>query len=77
MKDLLQVPIDLAVPAPVGRQAQIFQDRQVAEDAPAFRDVGDAPGHPEVGRHPQEVLAGQGHPAAGHRQHPRYCLQDR
>ena len=70
LEDLLQIMLNLAVPAPVSRQAQIFQDRQVAEDAPALRDVGDAPGHPEVRRHPQEVEAFQGHPASGHRQHP-------
>ena len=75
-EDLLQVALNVTIPAHVGRQAQIFQDRQVAEDAPAFRDQGHAPLHPQVRRQLAQLLPGKGNPAPGHGQEPRDGLQD-
>ena len=75
-EDLLQVLLDLAVPAQVSRQAQIFQNRQVAEDAPPFRDMGHPLLNPKVRRKGEQVLFQEGNPSPGHRQEPGNRLQD-
>ena len=40
-----------------GAHLQVLGDRQAGEDAPALRDLDDAPGHDVVGREAAEVLA--------------------
>jgi len=51
------------VPRPVGRHLQVFLDRQVAEDAPAFGNIADAERGDGVGRPVGRRLAEDAHHA--------------
>ena len=48
----------------MGAEAEVFADRQVGEDAPAFRDHDDAELRETIGRKACDVLVGRKDPAA-------------